>query len=98
MVIYMYVELAWGQMFPWCPFLFRIIDILDQLSISCKIFGLNDIFIVFPIQMHRQPMLTLLKNRSRSSQGHDLYAHFILYFTVKTNVYQNLIKLVFSLI
>ena len=27
------------------------------------------------IQMHRRPMLTLLKNRSRSSPGHDLYQH-----------------------
>ena len=36
---------------------------------------LNDILTVFPIQMHRRPMLTLLKNRSRSSQGHNLYIH-----------------------
>ena len=41
------------------------------LLISCKIFPLNDMFTVFPIQMHRRPMLTVLKNRSRSSQGHD---------------------------
>ena len=35
-------------------------------------------------------------NLWRHERGKTL--HFILYFTVKTNVYQNLIKLVFSLI
>ena len=45
------------------------------LPISRKSFHLNDILTVFPIQMHGRPMLTLLKNRSRSSQGHDLYTH-----------------------
>ena len=34
-----------------------------------------DILTVFPIQMHRLPLLTLSKNRSRPSQGHDLFAH-----------------------
>ena len=33
-----------------------------------------------------------------ASKGSNNYILFILYFTVKTNVYQNLIKLIFSLI
>ena len=40
---------------------------------TCNVFPLNDILKVFPIQMHWRSMLTLLKNRSMSSQGHDLW-------------------------
>ena len=72
MVIYMYVVPGWGQMSPWCPFLFRITDIQSYCPFPTR-FSLNAILTVFPIQTHRPPMLTLLKNMSRSSQGHDLF-------------------------
>ena len=45
------------------------------LPISCKIFTWNDILKFFPIQTHWRPMLTLPLNRSRPSQGRDLYIH-----------------------
>ena len=53
----------WGQTCPWGPFIFRII----------KLFPSKDILTNFPIQMHGRPMLTMPQDRSRSSQGHDLY-------------------------
>ena len=34
---------------------------------------LNDIFLFFPLQTNGPPKLTLPYDRSRSSQGHDLY-------------------------
>ena len=48
-----------------------------HLPISSWLFPSNDILTVFPIQMHRQPMLNLPKTWSRSSQGLDLYIHWI---------------------
>ena len=47
----------------------------ESLIFSPTAHTLNDILKVFPIQMHWRPMLTLPKNKSRSSQGHDLYTH-----------------------
>ena len=44
-----------------------------HLPIACKFFPTNDILTLFSIQMHERPMLTLPRNRSRSSQDHDLY-------------------------
>ena len=55
------------------PFFFRIINILSNCQFLFYLFPSNDMLTVFPIQMHRQPMLTLSSNRSRSPQGHDLY-------------------------
>ena len=43
------------------------------LLISCKFCPSNHILTIFPIQMHWRPMLTLPRNSSRSSQGHDLH-------------------------
>ena len=43
-----------------------------NLVICCKVFPSNDCT-VFPIQAHRRPNLTLLQNRSRSNQAHNLY-------------------------
>ena len=53
MVIYMYIAPGWGQMSPWGPIFFRIINIKSYcpFPISCKTFTLNDILKVFPIQI-----------------------------------------------
>ena len=59
MVIYMYIAQGWGQMSPWGPIFFRIIDILSSYPFPIFFFSINDILTVFPIQMHRQPKLTL---------------------------------------
>ena len=37
----------------------------------------------------------ILKHDEKFGKMTETFIHFILYFTVKTNVYQNLIKLVF---
>ena len=57
------------------PFVFRIINILSICQFLFYLFPSNDMLTVFPIQMHLQPRLTLSSNRSRPSQGHDLYIH-----------------------
>ena len=49
------------------------------------------------IQMGRFISMKTLRPRWLSAPAWGIYT-FILYFTVKPNVYQNLIKLVFSLI
>ena len=48
-------------------------SILSPFAHFLQVFPTNDILTLFPIQMHEGPMLTLPLNRSRSSQGHDLY-------------------------
>ena len=62
-------------MSPWVNFFSESLIFSPTTMISCKIFISNDFLKVFPIQMHWRPMLTLSYNRSRSSQGHDLYIH-----------------------
>ena len=64
-----------GRCAPGVFFFFRIIDIQSYYLFPARFSPLNGILTVFPIQMQRRIMLTLLKNRSRSSQGHYLYIH-----------------------
>ena len=71
-VIYMYIAPGWGRHTPGVQFISES-SILSPFAHSCKFFPTNDILTNFPIQMHGRPMLTLPSNRSRSSQGHDLY-------------------------
>ena len=75
MVIYMYIAPGWGHMSPLGSNFFQNHWYSVLLPISSKTFTLNDILKVLPIHMHWRPMLTLPENRSRSSQGHDLYTH-----------------------
>ena len=50
----------------------------------------NYILLIFPIQMHWRPMLTLPSNRSRSSQCHDLYTNFEELYSLKLSAnFQN---------
>ena len=51
-----------------------------------------------PIHEHGHIYSKLLTNIKKVFFSSSYLVTFILYFTVKTNVYQNLIKLVFSLI
>ena len=37
----------------------------------------NYILLIFPIQMHGRPKLTLPQNRSKSYQGHVIYINFV---------------------
>ena len=74
MVIYMYIAPGWGQMSPWGPIFFRIINIQSYFPFPAR-FSPQMTLKVFPIPMHWRPMLTLSYNRSRSPQGHDLYIH-----------------------
>ena len=71
MVIYMYTVPGWGQTWRLCFFQNHTFSV--HLPISIKLFPSNGILTIFPIQMHGRPMLTLPLNRSKSSQGHDLY-------------------------
>ena len=64
-------------MSPWGPFFFSeslifspTVHFLQDFPFKCHLKSF------FPIQMHRRPMLTVSYNRSRSSQGHDLYIHY----------------------
>ena len=70
MVIYMYITPGQGQSKPWSQFLFQIIK---NQSI-CQFIASSALHILkfFPSRMNGQPKLTLPKNRSWSSKGHDL--------------------------
>ena len=60
---------------PLGPFFFSESSIFSPTALFLPKFPLKGIITVFPIEMHRRPMLTLPSTRSRSSQGHALYTH-----------------------
>ena len=69
MVIYMYIARGQGQTTSWGQNVFINVNLLS-------ICPLNDILPIFPIQMHWQPKLTLLK----TGQGHPrvmIYVNFV---------------------
>ena len=72
MVIYMYIAPGQGQTTPEDIFFINI-NLLSICIPPASLPPFNYILLFFPIQMHGQPMLALILNRSRSSQGHDLY-------------------------
>ena len=59
MVIYMYNVTGQGQTHNWGPNSFQNLKSPVHLPISFKFCPSNPIFKIFPIQMHRLPLLTL---------------------------------------
>ena len=65
----MYLAPGVGQTTPWGQPIVININFMSFCSFPESFLQLNDVFPLFPIQMHERPKL----NMSRSSQGHDLY-------------------------
>ena len=76
MVIHMYIAPGQGQTTFGAQNIFINMNILSICSFLASFLPFIDIFQFFAIQMHGRPKLTLPYNRSRSSQGHDLYQLF----------------------
>ena len=73
---------GWGQMSPYAPIFFRIINIQSYCSFPAR-----------PIQMHRRPMLTLPK----ICQGHQrvmIYVHIVVLESSMLNANSVSLKLV----
>ena len=73
MVIYMYIVPGQGQTTPWEHIVFININVLSICILAASFLKFNYILLILPIQMHRLPKLNLPQNKSRSSNGYDLY-------------------------
>ena len=68
MVIYMYIAPGWGQMSPWGPIFFRIINIQSYCPFPARL-TLNDILKVFSIQ-YSNALATYVDLAVKKGQGH----------------------------